>query len=100
MGRGIDAPVSAPGQPTNTHLFSQRAAQAIVEAVMGLGHCVCLGARRMVDGSMATSIAVDTTFVIVLSLALLPGALWAQQASGIAGVVRDATGAVLPGVTV
>ena len=25
---------------------------------------------------------------------------WAQQASGIAGLVRDASGAVLPGVTV
>jgi hypothetical protein len=54
----------------------------------------------MVKKSMATSIAVDTTLVILLSVALLPGVLWAQQASGIAGVVRDATGAVLPGVTV
>src|SRR5262249_24523760 len=31
---------------------------------------------------------------------LLPGVATAQQVSGIAGVVRDATGAVLPGVTV
>ena len=31
---------------------------------------------------------------------LLPRATWAQQASGIAGVVRDASGGVLPGVTV
>jgi hypothetical protein len=35
----------------------------------------------------------------VLALLLAPSA-WAQQASGIAGVVRDASGAVLPGVTV
>src|SRR5262245_20681232 len=40
------------------------------------------------------------TVAILLSIALLPTALSAQQASGIAGVVRDATGAVLPGVTV
>src|SRR5438876_9346454 len=33
---------------------------------------------------------------------LVPGDVWAQSATtaGIAGVVRDATGAVLPGVTV
>jgi hypothetical protein len=31
---------------------------------------------------------------------LLPGTAWAQGASGIAGVVRDTTCAVLPGVTV
>ncbi|MBI3049788.1 MAG: TonB-dependent receptor [Acidobacteria bacterium] len=31
---------------------------------------------------------------------LLPGAVSAQQTSGIAGLVRDASGAVLPGVTV
>jgi hypothetical protein len=33
-------------------------------------------------------------------LLFLPGAAWAQQASSIAGVVRDASGAVIPGVTV
>ena len=33
-------------------------------------------------------------------LLLFPGFAWAQQASGIAGVVRDTSGAVLPGVTV
>jgi len=31
---------------------------------------------------------------------LFPSATWAQQASGIAGVVRDTSGGVLPGVTV
>src|SRR3984893_17422945 len=36
----------------------------------------------------------------VLSLALLAAPASAQQASGIAGVVKDPTGAVLPGVTV
>src|ERR1700752_4214855 len=30
----------------------------------------------------------------------LPPAAWAQQASGIAGMVKDTSGAVLPGVTV
>ena len=40
--------------------------------------------------------------VIVCTLLLLPDAAAAQQAqaSGIAGVVRDTSGAVLPGVTV
>jgi hypothetical protein len=36
----------------------------------------------------------------VLFTCALPGRAWAQQASGIAGVVRDASGGVLPGVTV
>jgi hypothetical protein len=36
-------------------------------------------------------------FVCVL---VLPSTVWAQQASGIAGVVRHTSGAVLPGVTV
>lgn len=40
-------------------------------------------------------------FVIVLSVVLLPSAAWAQAQSGtIAGVVRDTSGAVMPGVTV
>src|SRR5947208_7087564 len=39
--------------------------------------------------------------VVVLLCGLLSSAAWAQQtASGIAGTVRDASGAVLPGVTV
>src|ERR1700741_3395058 len=33
-------------------------------------------------------------------IALLSSPAWAQQASGIAGVVKDTSGAVLPGVTV
>jgi hypothetical protein len=37
---------------------------------------------------------------IVLLCVLLPPLAWAQQASGIAGVVRDTSGGVLPGVTV
>src|ERR1700730_4398459 len=37
--------------------------------------------------------------VMAMTLLLLPSA-WAQQASGIAGVVRDSSGAVLPGVSV
>ena len=35
-----------------------------------------------------------------LAAVLIPATISAQQASGIAGVVRDASGAVLPGVTV
>src|SRR5947209_5526976 len=39
--------------------------------------------------------------VIVALVMLAPGAAWAQTGgSGIAGVVRDTSGAVLPGVTV
>ena len=38
--------------------------------------------------------------VIVSALTFIPATTWAQQASGIAGVVRDISGAVLPGVTV
>lgn len=37
--------------------------------------------------------------VLVCALLLSPAA-WAQQASGIAGVIRDTSGAVLPGVSV
>jgi hypothetical protein len=40
------------------------------------------------------------TAILVLVVALMPSVAEAQQASGIAGVVRDASGAVLPGVTV
>ncbi len=40
-------------------------------------------------------------YVVIFVCALLMATpLWAQQASGIAGVVRDSSGAVLPGVTV
>lgn len=45
----------------------------------------------------------QTRFITILTafawLALAP-AVWAQQASGIAGLVKDTSGAVLPGVTV
>ena len=36
----------------------------------------------------------------VACLLLLSSAAWAQQTSSIAGVVRDTTGAILPGVAV
>ena len=40
-------------------------------------------------------------FVLVACLVILPGVAWAQVASGtIAGVVKDTSGAVMPGVTV
>jgi len=38
--------------------------------------------------------------VVLLCTLLLAAPAWAQQASGIAGLVRDSSGAVLPGVTV
>src|SRR5438552_8091786 len=38
--------------------------------------------------------------LLVLSCVLLSSAAWAQQAASIAGVVRDTSGGVLPGVTV
>src|SRR2546428_5556485 len=37
---------------------------------------------------------------VALSCVLVEPSVWAQQASGIAGVVRDTSGAVIPGVTV
>jgi hypothetical protein len=37
---------------------------------------------------------------VLLCTLILAAPAWAQQASGIAGVVRDTSGAVLPGVTV
>src|SRR5436189_587378 len=54
--------------------------------------------------SRCTSILLTARTVLrrlsVLSCVLLSSAAWAQQASGIAGVVRDTSGGVLPGVTV
>jgi hypothetical protein len=41
-----------------------------------------------------------TRLLVVISYVLLSTPVWGQQASGIAGVVRDSSGAVLPGVTV
>jgi hypothetical protein len=51
---------------------------------------------------MVRTSVVDLGLSIVMSVLLLPGAAAAQQASasGIAGVVKDTSGAVLPGVTV
>src|SRR5438067_748312 len=43
-----------------------------------------------------TSVAV----AMLASVLSLPSSAWAQQAAGISGVVRDASGAVIPGVTV
>src|SRR2546428_13234138 len=40
------------------------------------------------------------SLVVVASALLLPVVARAQQASGIAGVVKDTSGAVMPGVTV
>ena len=42
----------------------------------------------------------STTVAILLAVFSRPAPVSAQQASGIAGTVKDASGAVLPGVTV
>ena len=55
-----------------------------------------MGARMTVSGS-------DRVRVLVVALGCLlvfSVPVWAQQASGIAGLVKDTSGAVLPGVTV
>src|SRR5688572_8522293 len=38
--------------------------------------------------------------VVLICTLIIAAPAWAQQASGIAGLVRDSSGAVLPGVTV
>src|SRR3989337_1095683 len=43
---------------------------------------------------------VRSSAVVVGCLLLLSTPAWAQEASGITGVVKDTSGAVLPGVTV
>ena len=47
---------------------------------------------------MQTRRSLTRILIVVASLGLLPSAAWAQSA--IAGVVKDTTGAVMPGVTV
>ena len=42
---------------------------------------------------------VDLSLAALMRALLVPAA-WAQQSSGIAGLVKDTSGAVLPGVTV
>jgi hypothetical protein len=42
----------------------------------------------------------DAARVLALAFLLMAPAAWAQQSSGIAGIVRDTSGGVLPGVTV
>src|SRR6187549_1566053 len=44
--------------------------------------------------------SVKSSVVVAGCLLLLSTPAWAQEASGIAGVVKDTSGAVLPGVTV
>src|SRR5437879_1648348 len=53
------------------------------------------------DAAMDVLRGLPGLVVIILAMIfLLSPAAWAQQASGIAGVVRDSSGAVLPGVSV
>src|ERR1700674_1468563 len=54
---------------------------------------------RRNEAGWRTSV-IRTSLMASLSVGLLQAAALAQQSSGIAGVVRDTTGAVLPGLTV
>src|SRR5688572_25125065 len=56
----------------------------------------------MLEGAMGRFVRSGIGLLVLAASILLPRALWAQGgASGaVAGVVKDATGAVLPGVTV
>ena len=49
---------------------------------------------------MVRRMFVHASIVLCALMALLPAAAFGQAASGLAGVVKDTTGAVLPGVTV
>src|SRR5437762_14357414 len=65
------------------------------------GRRVC-GDSRDVDsgGSMSTERLRNGSLLAALLLALLPGFALGQDTGTIAGVVKDSTGGVLPGVTV
>lgn len=49
---------------------------------------------------VVSPILIGRSAVALFCVLLLSSSAWAQQASGIAGLVRDTSGAVLPGVTV
>jgi hypothetical protein len=49
---------------------------------------------------MRIRMVVRLVMILFLVVSFLPRAVWAQGTSGISGVVKDTTGAVLPGVTV
>src|SRR5512134_3588584 len=57
---------------------------------------------RSVRGGISMQRRIARLLIVAGTLvaALIPSAARAQQASGIAGAVRDVSGAVLPGVTV
>src|SRR4051812_13312739 len=63
----------------------------------------CLGTVSLevsMSGLRVGRTSVVVTCLALASLAAWPATVTAQSASGIAGVVRDASGGVLPGVTV
>ncbi|MGE3508435.1 MAG: carboxypeptidase regulatory-like domain-containing protein [Vicinamibacterales bacterium] len=49
---------------------------------------------------MRLGVSLRACVMVPLALILLTASAWAQPASGVAGVVRDSSGGVLPGVTV
>ncbi|MQA29963.1 MAG: TonB-dependent receptor [Luteitalea sp.] len=65
------------------------------------GHRVRRSGRSEGEKTMHSKLTVRLgAAALATALALVPGTASAQQASSIAGVVRDTSGAVLPGVTV
>jgi hypothetical protein len=59
-----------------------------------------MGVRSVIRGRLLPPALILPPALALLGIISLPPAARAQQASGIAGIVRDTTGAVLPGVTV
>src|SRR5882672_1401050 len=63
--------------------------------------CAPAALRTSCTGAVTRKRAVRVrAMLIALALVILPSLVRAQSASGIAGVVKDTSGAVLPGVTV
>src|SRR3977135_561378 len=63
------------------------------------GECQGTLRSQRVGGAMMT-IQCSGRLVLAWSLTLLPAVGWAQTLGGIAGLVKDARGGVLPGATV
>src|SRR2546425_7031419 len=64
------------------------------------GFCAAVAPSRGKEARMERFRITLIGATVALSCVLVEPSVWAQQASGIAGVVRDTSGAVIPGVTV
>src|SRR5262245_65758133 len=60
----------------------------------------CVHSAVATEGRAMCRASAIRMIVVAVSWILAVPSVWAQQASGIAGLVRDTSGAVLPGVTV